>query len=63
MTTGSHIRPTDEELADWMPNTVHTRQGREGHRRTGHQADDFICRCDLCAKLRRDFWEQQGWIP
>ena len=63
MTIGINTRPTDEELASWMPNTPHSSWAQEGHRGAGSKGNDPICRCDFCAKLRREFWEQQSWIP
>ena len=52
--------PTDAQLADLYPNTLHTRWGREGFAGgIGAKGDDLVCICEMCAKLRRDRWEKE----
>ena len=60
MTAHIDATPTDDQLADVFPNTLHTRWGREGFAGgIGAKGDDFVCRCDLCAKIRHDRWEKE----
>ena len=59
MTSGLNTRPTYEELALLWPNTLHTRWGQAGGPGgIGAKGDDFVCRCNFCAKVRRDRWEK-----
>ena len=60
MTAHIDATPTDEQLADLFPNTLHTRWGQEGFMGgIGAKGDDFVCRCSMCTKVRRDRWEKE----
>ena len=60
MTAHIDVTPTDEQLADLFPGTLHTRWGQAGGPGgIGANGDDFVCRCDFCAKVRRDRWEKE----
>ena len=60
MAVNLNTAPSDEDLAMLWPSTLHTRWGREGFMGgIGAKGDDFICRCSMCAKIRRDRWEKE----
>ena len=60
MTAHIDDTPTDDQLADLFPNTLHTRWGQAGGPGgIGAKGDDFVCRCSMCAKIRRDRWEKE----
>ena len=60
MAVNLNTAPSDEDLAMQWPNTLHTRWGREGFMGgIGAKGDDFVCRCSMCAKVRRDRWEKE----
>ena len=55
MAVNLNTAPSDEYLAMLWPNTLHTRWGQEGFMSgIGAKGDDFVCRCNFCAKVRRD---------
>ena len=60
MAVNLNTAPSDEDLAMLWPNTLHTRWGQEGFMSgIGAKDDDFVCRCSMCAKIRRDRWEKE----
>ena len=60
MAVNLNTAPSDEDLAMLWPNTLHTRWGQSGGPGgIGAKGDDFVCRCDLCAKVRRARWEKE----
>ena len=55
MAVNLNTAPSDEDLANLWPNTLHSRWGQEGFMGgIGAKGDDFVCCCDFCAKVRRD---------
>ena len=62
MAVNLNTAPSDEYLAMLWPNTLHTRWGQEGFMSgIGAKGDDFVCRCNFCAKVRCDRWvKDQG---
>ena len=60
MAVNLNTAPSDEDLAMLWPNTLHTRWGQAGGPGgIGAKGDDFVCRCSMCAKIRRDRWEKE----
>ncbi len=57
------LQPTDEQLAQSMPFTLHSKWGREDWIRRGAYARDFICMCGPCLDLRRKRWLKESKNP
>ena len=60
MAVNLNTAPSDEDLVMLWPNMLHTRWGQTGGLGgIGAKGDDFVCRCDLSAKVRCDRWEKE----
>ena len=55
----AHLGPTDEQLAELFPWTLHTRWLRGGFQGHGAQPDAPPCACEFCRKLRRDRFKRE----
>jgi len=54
--------PSDEDIAILWPHTLHSRWGQEGFMGgISTKGDDFVSRCSMCGKNRRDRWEKEPY--
>ena len=52
---------SNEMLIKIYPETFHTRSGRaNGVGDAWGVGDDWVCRCNDCAKIRRQIWEKSS---
>ncbi|ABM78023.1 hypothetical protein [Prochlorococcus marinus] len=59
------LQPTDEQLAQSMPLTLHSRWGRQGFGSMGadFRGNDYVCMCEFCLDLRRKRWLKESKNP
>ncbi|KZR70694.1 hypothetical protein PMIT1327_00032 [Prochlorococcus marinus str. MIT 1327] len=57
------LQPTDEQLAQSMPLTLHSKWGREDWIRRGAYSRDLICKCESFLGLRRKRWLKESKNP
>ncbi len=57
------LQLTDDQLAQSMPLTLHSKWGREDWICRGDYSRDFVCMCGSCLDLRRKRWLKESKNP
>ncbi|KZR70593.1 hypothetical protein PMIT1327_00012 [Prochlorococcus marinus str. MIT 1327] len=57
------LQPTNDQLSQSMPLTLHSKWAREDFCRRGAYSLDFFCKCESFLGLRRKRWLKESKNP